>query len=678
MMAAEKTTSFKSFNEKLDRQINSILAVVNAGMKRITLNEKDLENYIYGPGRPGGQVLFGGIGAAETLVISGTSHATPGWVEVLSGKTAGFRVTARSKTEGAIVTLRTVNVTGEDNPGDAELDFYDNDTRSFRFLAALGNAAGTRYGGWISYADRDGNKLPFAIFTQDAAGSAYSTFAWCALYVSAGQAVGTAGPIGIGGGFKPESQPSAHLHLAAGTTTRAPFKLTSGALRTSPAAGEMEFLTDALYFTITTGATRKTIAFTSDLHSAVSLATSADVLLGLGGTGGQVLSLDTQAANKVLAGPESGPNAAPTFRALAGADLPATTQTDPGACPATGVPSGKFLKDDLTWDTPSGASASAGVSSLNSLEGALTLVEGANITITEDEETGEIEIAATGGAAAGVSTLNGLDGDLDIVAGDNVTVTEDEETGQIEIAAAGGLAYPQSIPGLIAWWDADNIPHVTDGQAVLYVRNEALNPAGSMKIDADAPILKTSIINGHSVMRFDGTDDSLLTPDQSYWSPFNTVGFTVFAVVSSDVDTGAHGIISKMAASNYEWSLRFATPDVFRAQLLLLPLAGGSYASVSSGQIYKNTFNIIVARFIYNVSAKIWVNGGAGIESTSFSGSMGDGSAPVQLGERGDGQFLDGDLACGGIFNRALSDAELDTLFSYLGTKYNLAVTAVS
>ena len=56
----------------------------------------------------------------------------------------------------------------------------------------------------------------------------------------------------------------------------------------------------------------------------VTLAVSADVLLGLTG---QELSLDVQNANKVLVGPTTGADAAPTFRALVAGDLPATAVT---------------------------------------------------------------------------------------------------------------------------------------------------------------------------------------------------------------------------------------------------------------------------------------------------------------------------------------------------------------
>jgi len=69
------------------------------------------------------------------------------------------------------------------------------------------------------------------------------------------------------------------------------------------------------------GAGASTLATVAQLHAAVTLATSGDVLLGLTG---QALSLDTQTANTVLAGRvDAGTALAPTFRALVAADIPA-------------------------------------------------------------------------------------------------------------------------------------------------------------------------------------------------------------------------------------------------------------------------------------------------------------------------------------------------------------------
>ena len=66
------------------------------------------------------------------------------------------------------------------------------------------------------------------------------------------------GNVGIG-----TTSPTAVLHLKAGTTaaSTAPLKFTSGALNTTAEAGAVEFLTDAYYGTITTGAARKDFRF---------------------------------------------------------------------------------------------------------------------------------------------------------------------------------------------------------------------------------------------------------------------------------------------------------------------------------------------------------------------------------------------------------------------------------
>lgn len=68
----------------------------------------------------------------------------------------------------------------------------------------------------------------------------------------------TAGNFGIG-----TTSPTAYLHIKAGTTSAssAPIKLTSGTSMTSAEAGAVEFTTDDLFFTITTGTARKRFIF---------------------------------------------------------------------------------------------------------------------------------------------------------------------------------------------------------------------------------------------------------------------------------------------------------------------------------------------------------------------------------------------------------------------------------
>jgi len=66
-------------------------------------------------------------------------------------------------------------------------------------------------------------------------------------------------------------------------------------------------------------------AASGESHDAVTLDTPADTLLSLTG---QVIGLDTTAANKVFAGPATGAAAAPAMRDLVDADFPATIARD--------------------------------------------------------------------------------------------------------------------------------------------------------------------------------------------------------------------------------------------------------------------------------------------------------------------------------------------------------------
>ena len=63
------------------------------------------------------------------------------------------------------------------------------------------------------------------------------------------------------------TSPTAKLHLAAGSTSTStsPLKFTSGSLLTTPEVGSVEFLTNRWYGTITTGTSRETFAFLSDI-----------------------------------------------------------------------------------------------------------------------------------------------------------------------------------------------------------------------------------------------------------------------------------------------------------------------------------------------------------------------------------------------------------------------------
>lgn len=73
-------------------------------------------------------------------------------------------------------------------------------------------------------------------------------------------------------GFGNVTTPTARIHIAAGTATAstAPLKFTSGTSLTSAEAGAMEFTTDDLFFTITTGAARKRLLMADNVGGLTS------------------------------------------------------------------------------------------------------------------------------------------------------------------------------------------------------------------------------------------------------------------------------------------------------------------------------------------------------------------------------------------------------------------------
>lgn len=124
------------------------------------------------------------------------------------------------------------------------------------------------------FADRSGGS---AIVNSIAIGSLAKVGAsnTCVIGTSALVATLLNGSVGI-----QVASPTAILHLKAGTATAntAPLKFSSGTLLTTAEAGAVEFLTDAYYGTITTGAARKTFAF---LESPVFVTPNIDTANGI-------------------------------------------------------------------------------------------------------------------------------------------------------------------------------------------------------------------------------------------------------------------------------------------------------------------------------------------------------------------------------------------------------------
>jgi len=191
------------------------------------------------------KIYHNSIAQFQTQVGIGTSSGNVGGLLHIEGSATGY-----GKNDGNARFLLNVDSnynptlelhTGKNgyNKGFAAIidfaveDDTDYDARIIKYDSTQGSVAG-----W------------FSIFND---GPVYfNSYSGATLFISAGGKVAIAG-----------NQPTAYLLLPAGTITAetSPLKFTSGILMTSPEVGSMEFTSDNLYFTISTGTARKEIAF---------------------------------------------------------------------------------------------------------------------------------------------------------------------------------------------------------------------------------------------------------------------------------------------------------------------------------------------------------------------------------------------------------------------------------
>jgi hypothetical protein len=213
----------------------------------------------------GRNVLIGGTsgtlvttGGSNTLLGSYIGGPTTGSQNTLLGTFAGSSIrTGNNNTLVGTYAMETLNG-GQNNS-------------AFGQSAGISVTSGT---GNTFIGDSAGNNASQLVNPTNSMALGYQTYTNANNQVVIGNSNITQtilnGKVGIGLGMATPA--TALLHIAAGTATAgtAPLKLTSGPLNTTAEVGSIEFLIDAYYGTITTGAARKQFAFTTDISTALS------------------------------------------------------------------------------------------------------------------------------------------------------------------------------------------------------------------------------------------------------------------------------------------------------------------------------------------------------------------------------------------------------------------------
>jgi len=218
--------------------------------------------------------------------------------------------------------------------------------------------------------------------------------------------------------------------------------------------------------------------------------------------------------------------------------------------------------------------------------------------------------------------------------------------------------YPANVSGLVALWKVESVPAI-DAQAIdvwvdcLY-RNEAAAATTAR------PTYKTAIFNGKPVARFNGTANTMLL--QTTLTLRTNTGWSVIACWAYNGGAGTRYLISRNAVSAGGIRIDETAMQRFIFDGVLFPssnVPGGTGTSA------------VMGTFAYTSSTCQFREG-------TFS--LGNNQGPLsfdidinQFGSQNSANFFLGDLAEIIFYNRALTDAEMDGLYTnYMKPKYAL------
>jgi hypothetical protein len=234
-----------------------------------------------------------------------------------------------------------------------------------------------------------------------------------------------------------------------------------------------------------------------------------------------------------------------------------------------------------------------------------------------------------------------------------------------------GLKFKSLIPddSLQLWVEADFISGLTSSDPITSFTEASPNARTVEQGSASRrPLYITGVLNGFPVMRFDGTDDQLLTTN----TVSGTSGITVVAVAKADV-IGFRGICNPNGQNNAGTGTNFAlTPEVGVR-------TAGSF-KLFNQDMGTSVFRVVAARVAPSKASgdiEAWLDGTALSMSSQNSQTLNIGNFNTSIGQDALTSAFDGDIAAVIIYSTNLSNANLNTVCQYLGSKYNISVSEI-
>jgi hypothetical protein len=227
---------------------------------------------------------------------------------------------------------------------------------------------------------------------------------------------------------------------------------------------------------------------------------------------------------------------------------------------------------------------------------------------------------------------------------------------------------PDTIAGLQLWIDSTAITGLSDTNPVSSWLDLSGNGNHAAQSTPDfQPVYRTGILGGLPVVRFDGSNDRLITPQFQHGA-----SFTIFAVARQTSGTAARSIVD----SDYSGRRQFQFRTNNATSLQLITFTSTVTPVVTDSQpVTAGNWNVLggVAR---TSEAQAYVNG-ATDGATARSGTPAAFVSQVMIGAGYGGattpaQFLAGDIAEVCVYGRDLDAAERVALEGYLASHWSL------
>ncbi len=218
---------------------------------------------------------------------------------------------------------------------------------------------------------------------------------------------------------------------------------------------------------------------------------------------------------------------------------------------------------------------------------------------------------------------------------------------------------PDQVAGLETWLEGRFITGLSDGDPVTtWEDSHTSNKDATQGTGAAKPTYKTSIVNGLAVVRFDGTDDYLLSALTN-----NDATRTVFVVAVQASSTGNRTV----------WSLKAGGSD---SRVCNVSNTWNYDAPATSlGAAATTSWALTTVRFNSTASADCYLGTGSATNLNPDDGYQ-TGVQALGLGTYWNGSFgnlfWNGDIAAFLVYNSALSDTDKNAVRDYLLGVYGL------